>query len=980
MMNKISGQMIIVEKSQLINLNHNEIDINEVGQKAYGLLQIPQSWTPAFFVISKKLLEDYISTEKENRENIIDEYLPNIFIAIQQCNLNCMSHIIFRSSGLVEGMNERGKFDSIVTTHKEIKQKLCELLDALITITSKNMPIVVQGYIEAKTTGHMSNERRFSFDIRDWKIEYYYDNNDFEQDTVCIRKWRKTYNIDEITSHSLSSVNIKKELSKVAYFWHNLGEKFGDRFHLEFVYDDENLYIVQADKEITNEKSVNPMAVDITIHSKVGNNTFNILKEFNPKNKCEFKKLDNVHTYATLGLVTVPLYILDNESVIEQIKSGIISESLKNDLEKLLSIQSVVVRTDVIASKGTDGQLLPRSNEIKNFIELKNWLIKNSNQFSSDKKIAFIFHNFVPSIASAFAHATPNNRIVEIQSLWGLPEGLYYNAHDTVIVTLPSKSLDLINPEDLQIHIKRNYKDAFVTPSNDGEWQVKQISSPYDWKCSVNNESIFHIAINSQKITNHEKKEISVMWFVGIDENYYGGNCLAWYHEEYCASYTPDDYKRKRFVDEEFTVHCIEDLNSLEENFENICCLRIKPTSDEDLRSKDFIKKVGEFAHKHNINILLEGAQLTHTYYQLKSTNAVVVCSSKSELGSTYNTEFNKLVRDLIPEKIISNGEIVSCFKAENTLFDRLLLEKLLEESFEAYDADDEKSFLEELADIYEICSAIKDRAKISNISTIDIRNNAHNEYILSTERLLTNELSLENFQQKSCIFNDKYIYLKIHRQKTSFRIELDVSNIPLHQVNDIETKSERICKNIVVSIIRCAMCALKEKESDNIIKNIDNIEKSIKSCCDSLKYDFSVITDICNKKNEKNGAFNNGYILLKTKLASRKDKTPNNSFLDDLDNDFDTNNIVSVSSIDFITNKYYDCLQRDNDGIISVFRFNVPIGINSWKIVFENESFKKLFSDIEKITFSFNKNKEGFLTLNIDAILESGFEQISFY
>ena len=72
--------------------------------------------------------------------------------------------------------------------------------------------------------------------------------------------------------------------------------------------------------------------------------------------------------------------------------------------------------------------------------------------------------------------------------------------------------------------------------------------------------------------------------------------------------------------------------------------------------------------------------------------------------------------------------------------------------------------------------------------------------------------------------------------------------------------------------------------------------------------------------------------------------------------------------------------LQRDNDGIISVFRFNVPIGINSWKIVFENESFKKLFSDIEKITFSFNKNKEGFLTLNIDAILESGFEQISFY
>lgn len=976
--------MIIVEKSQLKYINDNEIELKEVGQKAYGLLQIPKSWTPAFFVISKSLFDDYFSVSEEDRETIIDAYLPNIIVAIRESGLDSAVKIILRSSGLIEGMNERGRFVSIPTYQEQIKETLKTLLDSLLKITSNDMPIVVQGYIKANVTGHMSNERRFSFDSRDWKIEYYFEDDSFEQDTVCIRKWRKTYNIDDISSQHLLTKNIKKELNKVAYFWHELGKNANDRFHLEFVYDDNNLYIVQADKELLSEESVNPMEMDVHIHSKPCTLALNVLKKFEPKKKCKFNKLNNVHSYAALGLVTVPLYILDNEIIIEEIKQGNIPVELKEDLEKLLDIQPVVVRTDIVTSNRGSAQLLPRSNEIKDYNTLKEWLVENSIKLSANKNIVFIFHNFIPAISSAFAHAVPNNRIVEIQSLWGLPEGLYYNAHDTIIVTLPAKPLDLIKPEDLQVQIKRKYKDVFVTPSKEGAWKVRKISPPYDWRCSVDNKSIFNIAVNSQKIANHSNQEISIMWFVNIDEKYYGSNCLAWFHEPYnSSSYTPDDYKRKRFVDEEFTVCCSDDLIFLEKNCENIRCLRMKPTSDEDLRSKDFIKKVGEFACKYNINILLEGAQLTHTYYQLKNTNAVVVCASGSELDVTSQAEFNKLVRDLIPEKIFSNGEIVTCVKANDILFDRLLLEKLLEESFEAFDAEDEKSFLEELADIAEICSTIKQRIQAKSFSTIDIRNNRRDERDVLSEGIISTKIDYDNFQNYNFVIGSLYLHLKIERQKTIYRVELQISNLPLKS-NTIEISSDRICHETTKLIIQTASSALNEKNSECILSKITEIEELIKKCCEALKCEYLFISNIGEKKNEKNGAFNNGYVLLKTNLISKRDKEGKcclNLFLDDSGESFHPNNIATISSIDTNPNKYYDYLQREkNKALISVLRFNVPISVNSWQIVFENKTLKKWFSKADKLRFSFSKDKQGVLKMSVDTVLEPVFEQFSLY
>src|SRR5690606_12268061 len=95
---------------------------------------------------------------------------------------------------------------------------------------------------------------------------------------------------------------------------------------------------------------------------------------------------------------------------------------------------SLVIRTDIVSDDLSQKQLLPRTHEVRNFDEAKDWLIKNSSalleKLSANSELAFIFHNFIPAEAAAFAFSAPGERKVQIEALWGIPEGLYYNSHD----------------------------------------------------------------------------------------------------------------------------------------------------------------------------------------------------------------------------------------------------------------------------------------------------------------------------------------------------------------------------------------------------------------------------------------------------------------------------------------------------------------------------------------------------------------------
>ena len=83
--------------------------------------------------------------------------------------------VIIRSSGEFEGMDERGRYESLIVEKEDVVQKLFQLVEQLKEygeLRETGIPFVVQTCAERKILGHLSNERRVSKDNRDFIYEY----------------------------------------------------------------------------------------------------------------------------------------------------------------------------------------------------------------------------------------------------------------------------------------------------------------------------------------------------------------------------------------------------------------------------------------------------------------------------------------------------------------------------------------------------------------------------------------------------------------------------------------------------------------------------------------------------------------------------------------------------------------------------------------------------------------------------------------
>lgn len=972
----IERNIYFIKKDGITELGPDQITIDEVGGKAVGLCYIPIAWSVPFFVVSKELLNDYSSNSDQQA---IAPYVDNIKKVLEFLNID--GDIILRSSAVNEGMKERGRFDSVETSVENLGNSLIQLLDILKDIPNKGMPIIIQKYLKPVFTGHMSNERRFSLDSRDWKVETYQDNDSYDQDTICVRHWRTRYNIDSITKEPLcgNSKNFSAELQKVAFYWHELSKTMKCRFHLEFVYDGTSYFVVQADRDYPNDNAINPKSYNIKVNAPSKTWEPKVLKKFNLDEQSSFKKLQNVKIYHGLGFCTVPFYFLNDANVFSELKNGIVCDELKEDIETLLQIQSIVIRMDINTQDQSKKQMLPRSNEMRNYNEIVLWLQTNVSTILDEHNGdgVFIFHNFVPSISSAFAHATPNGRLVRIQSLWGLPEGLYYNYHDTILVDLGSSNIDFIKKSDVNVTIKNKYKDTFIYPDADGTWVAKEIAPPYDWNCSIlNKEAIFDIAVKSQQIANKTEEEISVMWFVGIDKNYYGSSNMPWFHEKINleSSYTSDEYKRKYFSEEELIINNSEELQYLisSGNIKDKKCFRVKPNCERDLRNKELIKSIGELAVKNNITILLDGTQLTHTYYQLKSTGANVVCSNTDELTYSDTLEFNKLVRDKIPEKIISNGEHVRCSIVARPLLDRLLLEKLLEEAYEVYDANTQPDIISELADMREIINSLQKLNNDTPISCQDVINNKvmvlfddYKEFKLY--KFVNDPINMTSFKMKELYGN-----FEVHRQKTIYRVEFNLQNYPTaDSTKRVAVENAEIHK-YKLDIISAVSNALNCKNSRTLMEYIKKIDQQISCLCQHIGLTGEQLNQKMISKAIKVGGFEKGYVLNQTALED--------SIIDDY-KIFDPSNCCEIHTLKRDSNKYFEILQNhEKKQIRMLCRFSVPIAVNSWEIFFNSPKIKQLLPDTQCLQFEVQKNSKGNLSLRVKTCSTEEAEQLSIF
>ena len=242
----------IVEANRIDTINKLNCQKDVVGEKAYGLLMMPSSWTPSFFIISKKLYKHYIECkERVKKEKLVETYMTYINMCINTLNLQD-ANLIIRSSAVAEGMNERGKFESLKCTCDSFKEILIRLIEEIhenCNVPGNEMPFIVQEYINGSITGHLSNEYRFSKEIRDWKFQSECNGEISALTSLGIRNWREKIDADDIAKHPLRANSLKEALRLLASYYTSKQL----RRHIEFVYDEHRLYAVQADEDLDDE-------------------------------------------------------------------------------------------------------------------------------------------------------------------------------------------------------------------------------------------------------------------------------------------------------------------------------------------------------------------------------------------------------------------------------------------------------------------------------------------------------------------------------------------------------------------------------------------------------------------------------------------------------------------------------------------------------------------------------------------------------
>lgn len=691
-----------------------------VGEKAFGLSCLPKSWTLPFIVVSDTLLTRYKCSQKDNREQLLHLWATYIIEAAISVGIGKQGKVIVRSSGCSEGLEDRGKFSSAEGALDNILQPLSECLKELSADTNfykQKVPLVIQKRaIPISAKGHLSNERRCYKEIRDWLGDFeVLKTGKGEPFKINLRNWRKQITVENRIDKPLLC-NLTPHISEVLKIPAAWGYKRGQRLHFEWVWDGKTIYLVQADQE-RESKGVDPTKIHQSKWSISPGFVPKCLKKINEDHANRYNKIRNVFTYMKLGLPITQLYVLDNQSVISDLALGKVSPDLEGDLFELVK-GSLVIRMDVLTNNNNRFELLPRTHEVRELDNALEWLKEKGVEIKNeiDDDIVFIFHNFIPSISSAFAYAAPGERKVQIEALWGLPEGLYYNAHDKYTVDTLSplgKELRYDDIDRFEVQKKINFKRFFVAPDENGRWTTQILKPHYDWRASIKKlEWVKKIALESRRIAEEEGNSLSIMWFVGVPREFCSSPIFPWHHEIYDPKITSRSLtlRTKTPFDKSLVIRTSKDIEMLRQEAEktesSVRRVRIQPLEEALLRDKNTLRLIGELTQKIGAIILLEGGVLSHAYYQLIQTKATVEVLKPFE-GFEDKREFNKLVRDKVPSNVERGGEVVRKASLSGEFKLRALREKLVEEGFEVLDATVQESIIEELADVYEIIDGI---------------------------------------------------------------------------------------------------------------------------------------------------------------------------------------------------------------------------------------------------------------------------------
>jgi predicted house-cleaning noncanonical NTP pyrophosphatase (MazG superfamily) len=689
--------ILLASNEGITSLPANEISETTVGWKAFGLSCLPPQWVPRFFVVDSSSIKDDAGFREMQRR--ISDCVTKLDLL--------HAPVLVRSSGTAETIERRGQLFSEKCASKDILTTIQTLSEKLPHDYLGRIYWIVQQHIHSLRKGHLSNERRLSREPRDFVAEFEPQGKyPGHMTSVAVRHWRDG---DEVASFDLrctSEPSVTLRLRRVA-LW---AAALPSRVLFEWVWDGSRVWVVQADIARL-PIGINPNTLRPENIPEISASSLKVFRLAGEEDFERYGKLRNARTYSELGYKMPTFYVLDDPAIVRQILAGKICQPLTDDLNNLTR-RPLMIRTDGVEIPPEKREMLPRSEDLRTATQARDWL---THQFSGAVKesgiekcsLCLIAHHFIPSIAAAWARSEPGNNTVRIESLWGLPEGLYWYSHDTFEV-------DTRNLKPTRRRLR--FKGTFVAPNDDGEWVNYRATAPYDWRPSVSREEwLLEIARTTRRVAELEKHPVSMMWFVDNDPRATRHSVLPWYHMESAIDTPKAAPRRKLTTASDFKVETVahwEELKSTVAAGTRIERVTLEPRDPRLIRNQEFARELADFAAENKIVIELAGGILSHAYHILRLRGTEVECIDLFGADEE-RIEYNKLVRDKIPELIERKGEGVSVVRLKGEALLTALRRKLVEESYEALDAKAGDELISELADIQEVIEGIRESLQV---------------------------------------------------------------------------------------------------------------------------------------------------------------------------------------------------------------------------------------------------------------------------
>lgn len=673
-------------------------DVSLVGEKGHGLSTLPPKWSPDYVVLTTA----GVAAMRARRARRDKPFLPGISSpALHRLLRSSRDGLIVRSSSASETLGRRGALRT------EICQATLDAVTATIwrletpdplaptDVPEPNIAYVVQQYRQQAAVGHLSNERRVSRDRRSWLCETEVEAPP-DQRSFRLRADSRSEASENLRCRNFAGV--KPVVRHVA----RLMTQRPRRYHLEWVWDGDRLWIVQADEEPPPPVGRDPATFARRFASGTSQRVRTRAFTAPPRRTSRWPKVEHIRTFRRAGLPGPAFYILSGAPV-AALFAGAVCEQVAADLERLLRTP-LVIRSDMATDNGAEAVLAPRSNACTSAGEAEEFLLDAARAFKargvSPDAVAFIAHHFIPARSGAFALASPGNDLVRIDATWGFPDSLLYYPHDSFEVDLGAGRTTLAHPR---------CKDHYIGLDADGAWRPARAGT-YDWRVALDSDERLTVARLTRQLADRLRTPIEVMFFAGVIPSSGLPRVIPWYFTKESPRLEDIQEAGTYYIGERYRV---TDDSSLDELGRFLAArdvgappvsISLRP-SFEFLRDVAFVERVAETAKRWRCIVELEGSILSHAFYVLNRSGAMVRAVDPF-VGVDRRQQFGKLVRELIPVRIERRGELPTVYSASREELTQLLREKVLEEALEFYWSPGPENALEELGDIYELISA----------------------------------------------------------------------------------------------------------------------------------------------------------------------------------------------------------------------------------------------------------------------------------